>query len=180
MILRIWGFIFNQIIPTLKFPTLLPPFFLLSSCRKKKSPWPCWNYLFDLLSIAFVIIILPKGLLQRILPSAWPLKWLSSGHCPPVDVRKKEMNTFLCLRLAILGGICKINAFLLCFLTSPHLWSLMHKRTWHPDPVQDSYLEILFCNLLSQPAPPNKVISCLNTSWIHWPDMWQAERAWTQ
>ena len=50
---------------------------------------------FDLLFIAFVIIIIQNGLPPRILSlglTAKP-KWLCSEPCPPVDGRKEEINT---------------------------------------------------------------------------------------
>ena len=57
------------------------------------NPW--WNYFFDLLFIAFVIIIIQNDLPQRILPLCLiiKLKCLCSEPCPPVDVRKGEINT---------------------------------------------------------------------------------------
>ena len=50
-----------------------------------------------------------------------------SEPCPPVDGRKEKTNTSLCLRLAILGDISKINGiffFLIFFLTAPQLYSI--------------------------------------------------------
>ena len=63
----------------------------------------------------------------RILPHCQTvkLKCLCSELYPPVDDRKEEINTLPCLRLAILGNICKING-LFYFVSSsvPHLWSI--------------------------------------------------------
>ena len=94
---------------------------------------PCWNCFFDLLFVAFVIIIIQYGLPQRILYLCLTvkLKSLCSGPCPPVDGRKEEIN-FPCLRLALLRDVFKINGL---FTLLPHLPScLIYKRTWHPDP----------------------------------------------
>ena len=50
---------------------------------------------FDLLSIAFALIIIHRGLPQRILPLGLTVKLncLCSGPCPPVDGKKEEINT---------------------------------------------------------------------------------------
>ena len=107
--------------------------------RGKSILTPCWNGFFDLLSVAFVIIITHNGLPQRILPLCLTikLKCLCSEPCPPVDGRKEKTNTSLCLRLAILGDIRKINGIFFFFTLFPHRPpSLIHKRTWHPDPNQ--------------------------------------------
>ena len=83
-------------------------------------------------------------------PAPLPVKGnsLCSEPCPPAVGRKEEINTPLCLRLAILGGACKIKW---PFSFSPHLpTSLIHKRTWHPDLQQDGYFEMLVCHLLGQ------------------------------
>ena len=50
--------------------------------------------LFDLLSIGFVILIIHKGLPQRILPLCL-FKYLFSEPCPPVDGRREEINILL-------------------------------------------------------------------------------------
>ena len=47
--------------------------------------------LFDLLSIGFVILIIHKGLPQRILPLCL-FKYLFSEPCPPVDGRREEIE----------------------------------------------------------------------------------------
>ena len=56
---------------------------------------PCWNFFFDLLLVASVIIILQNRLPQRVLPFclAAKLKCLCSEPCPPEDGKKEEMNT---------------------------------------------------------------------------------------
>ena len=41
-------------------------------------------------------------------------------------------STLTCLRLAILGDICKMNGFLLCFLPSSHLWSILEPDIQSP------------------------------------------------
>ena len=95
-----------------------------------------------------------NGLPQRILPLCLAVKWncLCSEPCPSVDGRKEEINTSPCLRLAILGDTCKIK-WPFNFVSSPHLTSsLIHKRTWHPEPQKDGYFETLFCHLFGQPA----------------------------
>ena len=94
--------------------------------REKSILAPCWNCFLDLLSIAFVIIILHNGLPQRILPLCLTvkLKCLCSEPCPPIDGRKEKTNTPPCLRLAILGDICKINGLFTLFPPPCHLWSI--------------------------------------------------------
>ena len=90
------------------------------------------------------------------------------------------MNTSLCLRLAILGNVCKINGLFTLF---PHfLPSLIHKRIWHPDPDKMVILKLLVCHLLCQSA-----FGIKSYSWsqhllvqIHWPIVVQAEHAWSQ
>ena len=54
----------------------LGPFQLRESywCREKLILTPCWNCFFDLLPIAFVIIIIHNGLLQRTLPLCLTVK----------------------------------------------------------------------------------------------------------
>ena len=94
----------------------------------------CWNCLFELLSVAFVItiIIVHNGLPQRILSLCLTvkLKCLCSKPCPPVDCRKKEINISPCLRLAILRHFCKVNGLFTWF---PHLTSPLPSLIWHPD-----------------------------------------------
>ena len=126
MILHIWGFIFNVFI-SLPCPLpSFPPFFPLSSCCKKSILTPCWNYFFDLLSVAFVIIITHNGLPQRILPFCLTAKLTSLclEPCPPVNSRKTGINTSPCLRLAIPGDICKIKGLFTLFPHLPHLYSI--------------------------------------------------------
>ena len=75
---------------------------------------------FDLLSIGFVIIIIHKGLHQRILPLCL-FKYLFSEPCPPVDGRREEINTSSCLKLAILGDTCKIKRSFVSLPPLPNL-----------------------------------------------------------
>ena len=72
----------------------------LHCCQEKPILTSCWNCFFDLLSIAFVIIIIQNGLPQRILPS-------QPDPVHLLDGKKEEINTSPCLRLAILGHIRK-------------------------------------------------------------------------
>ena len=74
--------------------------------------------LFDLLSIAFVIII-HKGLPQRILPLCL-LKYLFFRTLSTCRGQREEINTSSCPRLAILGDTCKITRPLY-FLSLPPL-----------------------------------------------------------
>ena len=74
--------------------------------------------LFDLLSVVFVIIIIHKGLPQRILPLTCSTKVLlfrTLSTCRWQE-RSKQIP---CRRLAILEDICKINDGLFTLL--PHL-----------------------------------------------------------
>ena len=66
-----------------------------SYCRENPNLTPCWNCFFDLLFIAFLVIIIQNGLPQRILPLCLTvkLKCLCLEPCPPVDGRKEEKNT---------------------------------------------------------------------------------------
>ena len=63
--------------------------------QKKKKPIlaPCWDHFFDLLFIAFVIIIIQYDWPQKLLPlyQTVKLKCLCSEPCPPVDSRKEEI-----------------------------------------------------------------------------------------
>ena len=53
------------------------------------------------------------------------LKRLCWEDFPPVDGRKKETNTSPCLKLAVLGDICKIKwPYCFVFSYTPHLWSI--------------------------------------------------------
>ena len=74
----------------------------------------CWNSFFDLLFVAFVVI--RNGLPQRILPLCLTVKVPLSTTLSPVDGRKEATDTTPCLRLAILGGICKVNGFFVSLL----------------------------------------------------------------
>ena len=80
-----------------------------------------------------MIIITHHGLPQRILTFSLTvkLKCLCLEPCPPIEVKKEEINTSSCLRLAILGDTCKIR-WTFYFVSSPP--SLIHKRTCHSDP----------------------------------------------
>ena len=96
------------------------------------TPW--WNCFFDLFFVAFVIIITQKGLPQIILPLCLAVKvpfFRTLSTCGWQEGRNEHIS---CLRLAILGDVCKINGlFTLLPCLSP---SLIYKRTWHPDPVR--------------------------------------------
>ena len=132
-------------------------------CREKSILIPCCKCFFDLLSIAFVIIIIHNGLPQRILPFCLTseLKCLCPEPCPPADCRKKEINTFLCLRLAILGDICKMNG-LFYFVSSPPPLISIHKRIWHPDQTRGLFWDISLPTSWSA-GSPNKVIFLAST-----------------
>ena len=67
----------------------------MSSVAEKPILIPCWNYFFDLLFIAVVIIIIHNDLPQRILLLGLTveLQCLCSEPCLPVDGRKEEINT---------------------------------------------------------------------------------------
>ena len=106
-----------------------------SCCREEPILTPRWNYSFDLLSIALVILIIHNGLPQRILPFCPTvlLKRLCSDPCPPVDCMKKEINT------SPLPKACHSRRYLQefngLFTLFPHLPpSLIHERIWHPGP----------------------------------------------
>ena len=71
-----------------------------SCCREEPILTPFWNCFFDLLLIAFVIIIILNGLPKGPHPSAQLLKCLCSAHrkiiwlCPHVNgCKKEEINT---------------------------------------------------------------------------------------
>ena len=78
------------------------------------------------LAFHFVIIIIQNGLLQRILPLCLTIKLncLCSEPCPPADGRKEEINTYPAWGLPFSEIFARLMAFLLCFLTSPHFWSI--------------------------------------------------------
>ena len=63
-----------------------------STTEKKPILTTCWNCSFDLLFVAFVIIIVQNDLPQRILADC-KLKCLCSEPCPPANGRKDEINT---------------------------------------------------------------------------------------
>ena len=93
---------------------------------------PCWNCFFDLLFIAFVIIIICNRCLKGPCPSVWLLKvpfFRTLSSCRWQEGRNERIP---CLRLAILGDVCKINGLFLCFLTSPYLWSIKEPGIWTP------------------------------------------------
>ena len=105
-----------------------------SVTEKKPILTPCWNCFLDLLFTASVVIITQNGLPQRILPLCLIVKLncLCSEPCPRADGRKDDINTYPCLRLAILGDVCKIHGL---FTLLPHLPPfLIYTRTWHADP----------------------------------------------
>jgi len=101
-------------------------------------------------------------------PSAWPLALFGSQGdsltLPTCEgLKGSETNTSPCLRLAFLGDICKNwMIFLLCSLTSPHLWSIKEPGIQARKKIY--YFEAPDCHLLSLPAPRLKSLPCLNTS----------------
>ena len=103
--------------------------------EKKPILTPCWNCSYDLLLVAFVIVIIQNGLASGN-PAPLPncLKWLCSKPCPAVDSRKEEINIFPAGGLPFWEMFAKLVAFLLCFLTCPHLWSI--KKIWHSAPIK--------------------------------------------
>ena len=119
-----------------------------SRCGERSVLTPGWNYSFDLLSIAPAILIIHNGLPQRILPLCLTaqLKCLCSDPCPPVDCRKKEINTFP-LPEEIFARI----QWSFYFVSSPpsisDLWKNLASR-----PGQYAYYETLVCHLLGQLA----------------------------
>ena len=131
-----------QLCLTLYKPTSLQPTSLLCPwdspgkkvAEKKPILTAYQNCFFDLLFIASVTIIIEKGLPQRILPLCLTvqLKCLYSEPCPPVAGRKEDINTYSCLRPAILGDVCKMNGNFTLLL--------------HPPPISD-----LLKNLASRP-----------------------------
>ena len=78
-------------------------------------------FLFDLFSGTVVIVIIHNGLPQRTLLLCLTVKLtcLCLEPCPPVDCRKEEIDTSSCLRLAIIGHICKINGLSTLFPEHP-------------------------------------------------------------
>ena len=117
--------------------------------------WLHVGTLFDLLFIAFVIIIIHNGLPQRTLPLCLTikLKCLCSAHseilrpCPFVNCYKKEDINPPLLKAGPSGDVVQDwRSFLLSLPTaSPSLFCLLtlvalcfslwfYKRTWNPDP----------------------------------------------
>ena len=78
-------------------------------------------------------------------PCTWLLKWLffsSQGDNPVKDIKTYP-------KLASPGEICKIIGHFLYFLNSSP--SLFYKTTWHPDPTQCLFWELV-CHILCQLA----------------------------
>ena len=84
-------------------------------------------------------------------------------------LQKKEINTSPCLRLAILGDICKINGLFFFFTLfphlplPPHLWSIKEPGIH----TQNKMVILRCCHLLDQPAFQIKFLastSCLSES----------------
>ena len=155
-----------------------PCFFLCTGCREKQTLTPCWNSFFDLLFVAFVTIVIHNALPQRILPLylTVQLKCPCSEPCLPVDGRKEEINTSPAWGLPFWEIFARFMGFLLYFLLP---LSLIYKRTWHPDPIRwlRHYCAITSVRQLSGIklySLPQQLVS-----WIYWPVMHQAERAWT-
>ena len=121
---------------------------------------PCWNCFFDLFSIAFVIIIIINGLPQRILPLCLTVK---VPLFRPVSACRwqEEINTSLCLRLAILVNVCKIKGLFTLLL---HLVpSLIHKRTGIQTQIRWLFWDVSLPSSLSA-SFRNKVIFLIPTS----------------
>ena len=76
-------------------PLLIVNFSTWRCCREEANLDSMLETFFDLLFIAFVIIIIQNGLPPRILSLGLTVKpkWLCSEPCPPVDGRKEEINT---------------------------------------------------------------------------------------
>ena len=88
-----------------------------SYCRENPNLTPCWNCFFDLLFIAFLVIIIQNGLPQRILPLCLTIK-LKCLCSEPWRCQEGRNEHIPCLRFVILGDICKINGLFTLF---PHL-----------------------------------------------------------
>jgi len=103
-----------------------------------------WFCFFDLLLVVSVARIIHKGPPHRILllcPTV-DLKSLCSDPCPSGDVRKEEINTSSAWGLPHLDIFARLMDFLLC---------LIHKRTWHADPIKWIFWDISLY-LLSHPT----------------------------
>ena len=90
--------------------------------EKKPVLTPSWNCFFDLLFIAFIIIIqnvLPQRILTLCLTAK--LKHLCSEPWQPVDDKKEKINTSAVRGLPFQEMFARLMAFLHCFLTRPHL-----------------------------------------------------------
>ena len=126
-------------------------------CIARKNQF--WFCFFDLLLVAFVIKIIHNGPPQRILPLCltFDLKSLCSDPCPSGDVRKEEINTSPAWGLPPLDILARLMDFLLCFL--------IHKRTWHPDPIKWIFWDISLY-LLSHPTASDS-LACNSFSPIH-------------
>ena len=82
-----------------------------SCCREN----PNLNCFFDLLFIAFLVIIIQNGQSQRILPLCLTIK-LKCLCSEPWRCQEGRNEHIPCLRFAILGHICKINGLFTLFL----------------------------------------------------------------
>ena len=93
-------------------------------CRKKPILTACWKCFFDLILVAFVIII-HNGLSQRILPLCLTVTKLplfrTLSTCRWQERRNQQIP---CLRLAILGDIRKIKSLFTFPPHIPHLCSI--------------------------------------------------------
>ena len=78
----------------------------------------CWNSFFNLLFTAFVIRIIQNGLPQRILPLCLTLNYSAFVQNPVHLWQEGRKEHILCLRLAVLGDVCKMNGL---FTWLPHL-----------------------------------------------------------
>ena len=87
---------------------------------------------FDLLFIAFVISI-HNGLLKSTLPLCLTVKVPLFRTWSTYRWQKGRNEHLLCLRLAILGDVCKINDLFTLLPHLPHLWSI--KETGFQTPV---------------------------------------------
>ena len=63
----------------------------VSVAEKKPILTPCWNYFFDLLFVAFVIIITQNGLPQRILPFCLTVKLQCLCSEPSLPVYRRKV-----------------------------------------------------------------------------------------
>ena len=97
------------------FPVMV--FHITLCCREKPILTSRWSCSFDLLSFAFVVIIIQNGLPQRILPLCLTIK-LKCLCSEPWRCQEGRNEHIPCLRFVILGDICKINGLFTLF---PHL-----------------------------------------------------------